>query len=239
MYQCTPLFVNTSGHLRSGTMSMIYTGDNHRGISSFEFFPTINLRSSDMNCIQSMLLFVDNEAQKYGCRCVITFDQPLFIKALMILTAEVCPFKDTILRLGGFHTMCFLACIGDTMEYSALAEAMAVVYAHGSVPHILNGKSYSRGIRSHSIIGKALTSLLILEKVKEELSQDDIEFLESLFNNLIKDHFNDTTLQIDRAESLMEKINMIGNICNTTTIIFNFSTLASIFANATDIDELS
>ena len=168
MYQCTPLFVTTSGHLWSGTMSMVYTGDNHRGISSFEFLPTINLRSSDMNCIYSTLLFVDNEAKKYGCRCVITFDQPLFIKALMILTAEGCPFKDTILRLGGFHTMlCFLACIGDTMENSGLAEAMAVVYADGSVPHILNGKSYSRAIRSHSIIGKALTSLLILEKVKE------------------------------------------------------------------------
>ena len=87
------------------------------------------------------MLFVDNDAAKHGGKAVLTMDQPLFHKAIMIATAEGSPFKSIILRLGGFHTMmCFLAAIGDTMENTGLKEAMSVAYAEGSVRHILSGK---------------------------------------------------------------------------------------------------
>ena len=68
----------------------------------------------------------------------MTFDQPLYHKALNILTADGCEFKDIVLRLGGFHTMmCFLSAIGDCMKNSGIFEVMSLVYADGSVSQIM------------------------------------------------------------------------------------------------------
>ena len=140
LYHCAPL-LSYPEYMWSGTMSLVFTSKNYPGgKSSFNFLPMINLKSTDMNCIYSTMLFIDNDAKKHGGRAVLTMDQPLYHKALMIATAEDSPFKSMILRLGGFHTiMCFMAAIGDTMENSGLKEAISVSYAEGSVAHILNG----------------------------------------------------------------------------------------------------
>jgi hypothetical protein len=151
MYGCSSLFRAQEGYLWSGTMKLMNTGKAHGGVSGFEFLPMINLPSSDMNCMYSTLLFCHKEAERYGCRAVVTFDQPLYHKAFKILSAEGCSFSDTIVILGGFHTiMTFLAAIGGTMKNSGLAEAIAVSYAEGAVPKILSGKNrlvFNRAIK--------------------------------------------------------------------------------------------
>lgn len=105
------------------------------GKSSFEFLSMINMKSTDMNCIYATLLFIENHARKHGATAIVTFDQPLFHKALQLVTAEGSPFKLIILRLDGFHTiLCYLATIGDTIENTGIKETMSVAYAEGAVP---------------------------------------------------------------------------------------------------------
>ena len=61
----------------------------------------------------------------------ITFDQPLFLKAMCIIKAEKLP---VVCRLGGFHTlMSFLGSIGVLMQGSWLKEVFEEVYARNSV----------------------------------------------------------------------------------------------------------
>ena len=62
----------------------------------------INLNPSDESCIYTTLHFVCKEAHKNKCTSILTFDQPLYWKALMLIQNEP-------LKLGGFHTeMSFL-----------------------------------------------------------------------------------------------------------------------------------
>lgn len=188
LYHCAPRF-NYSAYLWSGTMALVFSNKEYSaGKSSFEFLPMINMKSTDMNCIYSTLLFIENHARKHGATAVVTFDQPLFHKALQLVTAEGSPFKLIILRLGGFHTiMCYLATIGDTMENTGITETMSVAYAEGAVPQMLNGKSYSRAMRSHTIIAKALMTLLLQDKVESEMDEEDVALLKGIFEDLLKE----------------------------------------------------
>jgi hypothetical protein len=63
---------------------------------------------------------------------VITFDQPLFWKAKVIVDSEPSrsSLKEVVFRLGGLHTqMNFLGSIGDLMSGTGLAEVLETVYA--------------------------------------------------------------------------------------------------------------
>ena len=80
--------------------------------------PMIELDPSDKTCIYSTLLFVSEQAKHYHITPVITFDQLLWLKALMIVRSERqdSELKSIVLRLGGLHTeMSFLCCIGHIM----------------------------------------------------------------------------------------------------------------------------
>ena len=61
---------------------------SHPGQSSIMFLPMIDLDPSDLTCIYSTLVFVSEQAKRYHVTPVITFDQPLWWKALMIIRNE-------------------------------------------------------------------------------------------------------------------------------------------------------
>ena len=71
----------------SGTMQKICEGD-YPGRASIMFLPMIDLDPSDKTCIYSTLLLVSEQAKRYHVTPVITFDQPLWLKALMIVRSE-------------------------------------------------------------------------------------------------------------------------------------------------------
>ncbi len=61
---------------------------------------------------------------------VITFDQPLFWKALLIIDSEPTgsDLKAVVLRLGGLHVeMSFLGCVGHLMAETGLAQVLELV----------------------------------------------------------------------------------------------------------------
>ncbi|CAG2208600.1 unnamed protein product [Mytilus edulis] len=71
----------------SGYMQMVQEG-TYPGKSSFIFLPMIDLNPSDLSCIYSTLKFICKEAHRYQKPPVVTFDQPLYWKALCIVTNE-------------------------------------------------------------------------------------------------------------------------------------------------------
>jgi hypothetical protein len=99
----------------------------------------IDIDPSDMTCIYSTLHFICSSARIYGTKAVITFDQPLYWKALTIITAESngSDIKGIVLRLGGFHTIVsFLGSIGHLMTGTGLQEVLETVYAGSAVGHM-------------------------------------------------------------------------------------------------------
>lgn len=151
--------------LWSGFMQMYSTSvSDYPTKATVTFMPMIDLSPSDLSCIYSTLYFVCDQAQRYGVTPVITFDQPLFQKACMIVDQELpeSPLKKLVIRLGGFHTeMSFLGCIGRLMSGSGLEEVFSTVYAQNAVGHMMTGKAVLRAVRAHNLVDTALHVLLL------------------------------------------------------------------------------
>eukprot|EP00112_Aurelia_sp_Birch-Aquarium-sp1_P015562 Seg3462.1 transcript_id=Seg3462.1/GoldUCD/mRNA.D3Y31 product="hypothetical protein" protein_id=Seg3462.1/GoldUCD/D3Y31 len=138
--------LKTSRPAWSGMMPAVHVGEHPRK-ASIKFLPLIDMNPSDMSCVCSTMMYVCEQARHQGCTPILTFDQPLWWKALMIQSNEPegSVLKNMILRLGTFHIqMSFLGCIGYLMGGSGLQEALEVVYGENTVTHILNDKAYSR-----------------------------------------------------------------------------------------------
>jgi len=123
----------------------------------------IDMNPSDTTCIYSTLSFISENAKCHGVTPVITFDQPLWWKASMILQGEPddSDLHKTVLRLGGLHVqMSFLGAIGHLMAGSGLHEVLDLIYASKAVDHILSGKTIARAVRAHLLVDAALNTLL-------------------------------------------------------------------------------
>jgi 5'-3' exonuclease len=142
----------------SGMMQMVLEGDT-QGVSDITFLPMIDLNPSDLNCIFSTLMFVSKEASRYNRTTIITFDQPLYWKAVMMTSSEEC--SNIIVRLGAFHAeMSFLGSIGRIMSGSGLREILELIYAPNAVSHMLSGKAVSRAVRAMMLLDTALQCML-------------------------------------------------------------------------------
>ena len=73
------------------------------GKSTVTFLPIFDLDPNNMSFIYSTILFVVSQAERLGIKTpVLTFDQPLWIKAIEIARAKS---LDIVLILRGFHLM--------------------------------------------------------------------------------------------------------------------------------------
>ena len=143
--------IRSPGPELSGYIQLIHGGE-YPGQSSVAFLPMIDMNPSDMPCILSTLHYVSARARKRNQFQVITFDQPLYWKALTIVQhkKDYSDLQNIVLRLGGFHTeLSFLGSIGHLMQGSGLVELLETVYASNAVVLMLNGKVVARGFRGH------------------------------------------------------------------------------------------
>lgn len=133
------------------------------GKAEIVFLPMIDLSASDDTCIYSTLNFISTQGDRYGFTPTVTFDQPLWWKAMIIIenSSITCTTRKIVLKLGGFHSlMSFIGCIGHLMEGTGLQELLEEIYASNTTPHILSGKAISRAVRAHSLIESALHIIL-------------------------------------------------------------------------------
>ena len=124
------------------------------GKASVMFLPMIDLDPGDTSCIYSKLHFVTAQAKRYDVTPVLTFDQPLYWKAMMIIRSQPddSDLKCMVLRLGGFHMqMRFLCSIGH------------LACASNTVSHMLTGKAVSRTVRGHLLVDAALNTILVAD----------------------------------------------------------------------------
>ena len=57
----------------SGMMQMTHKAD-HPGLASVMFLPIIDLDLTDMNCVNSTLLYVGANAHRHECTAILTFN---------------------------------------------------------------------------------------------------------------------------------------------------------------------
>ena len=144
-------------------------------VSDVVALPFINLNPSDMSTIYTALVFALNEASLFNRNyCIVTFDQPLFIKAVDIVHASVELRDSVIVRLGGLHmTFSYMGSDGYIMSGSGQEQMWSTAYAEGSIPQMVSGHSYSRALRAHILSVQAISSVLltfpgVLENVDTE-----------------------------------------------------------------------
>ena len=177
---------------RAGWSGMMQTVQisSHPGKSTVYFLPMIDLNPSDMSCIYSTLLFVCKQASKGHFQPILTFDQPLYWKAMNIIANEPVgsDLKRVVLRLGGFHIeMSYLGSIGRLMDGSGLKQLLEVVYAANTVDHMLTGKAVCRAIRGHFLIDDTLNAMLISQifniQLPEQVPSETPEDIENIDNH--------------------------------------------------------
>jgi hypothetical protein len=163
---------------------------------------------SNETCIYSTLKFVSEQAKRYNATPIVTFDQPLWWKALTIVLNEpqTSDIKRTVLRLGGFHTqMSFLGCIGHLMAESGLQEILELVYAKNAVVHMMSGKAIARAIRGHCLVDAALKALLVRDTFNVPLSVASTGDDDQPLDEPLEDQGD--------AESLSSDLQLVGLMC--------------------------
>ena len=99
-------------------MQLVHKG-NHPGKSSIMFLPMIDMDPTDLTCIYSTLSYVVDHAERHNSTPILTFDQPLYFKALKIALSEPegSSIGKIVLIMGGLHKkMSFVGTFGYLME---------------------------------------------------------------------------------------------------------------------------
>lgn len=112
---------------------------------------------------------------------IVTFDQPLYMKAREIVAAAEPDslLSQCVVRLGGFHLlMSYIGCIGYLMNGSGLQDLMCTI----SVEKMLQGKAFARAVRALLLIHRALANM-ILEHI--DVRKEEREAIEHLTENML------------------------------------------------------
>ena len=173
----------------SGTMQAVHKG-LHPGQSSVYFMPMIDMNPGDMSCILSTLIFVCDTAMRYNTTPILTFDQPLWWKAMTIIKnePEQSDLHGIVLRLGGFHTLLsFLGAVGHIMAGSGLRSLLELIYAENTVNHILSGKAYDRAVRGHLLVDAGLNTMIAAKMFGMPLPLVTTESQEAEDDDIVED----------------------------------------------------
>ena len=164
------------------------------------------------------------QARRHDTTPVLTFDQPLWWKAMTVINDEPknSALHSIVLRLGGLHLqMSYLGSIGHLMCGSGLEEVIGLIYAENVVPHILSGKAISRALRAHNIVEAALYVLLCSDifkcKLPSEIGNTMVEQ-----NCADEDHHNELKELWDKASkvlnNLLDDASQFDTLCKSTVL---------------------
>ena len=134
----------------------------------------------------------------------ITFDQPLWLKAVEIIKAKS---LNIVCRLGSFHTMMnFMGSIGSMMKSSGLKEALETAYGPNAVTHMISGKAVSRALRGHCLVEAALVNKLMVAVLPCEWDEDEASAGELQNDHSTSSEVGDTGIPDKLDASEVEKI---------------------------------
>lgn len=150
------------------------------------YLPFILAPTTDYDTIYTALLKASDKCKAQGqTMCMVTFDQPLYLKARYITANSTdSRLKNVVPRLGGFHLlMSFLGSIGYIMDGSGLKDLFNTVYAMNSIEKMMTGHAYYRAIRAH-LLAHAVLMKFVMEK--SELSPETEAELDNILYALDK-----------------------------------------------------
>lgn len=173
-------------------------------VSGVEPLPFINMDPSNLSTIYTALLFARRECDKNRQKtCIVTFDQPLFIKAFEIVLSSD-DLNDFMVRLGGFHLlMSFMGAVGKIMAGSGLEELWGTVFAQSSVCHMLTGHAYPRALRANFLTQEAMT-IILLEHEDISLSEEQLTEMRNAYESLLTGGDLTDTLEVDIVSTITD-----------------------------------
>lgn len=128
------------------------------------YHPMINAEASNFSTLYTLMKLAQKICNSMGQHdSVITFDLALYAKAKQLQMRYPEEFKNTVIRMGGFHiALNYLSLLGKKYAQSGLEDLLieSGVYAAGTTSVLMLGKSYNRGIRAHKLSMEALFRLL-------------------------------------------------------------------------------
>ena len=189
----------------SGFMQHIFSGEQATPKSEVIRLPIIDLNPSDEICVYSTLLYIQSQAERLNIPTpCITFDQPLWLKAVEIIKAKS---LNIVYRLGGFHTMMsFMGSIVSMMKSSGLEEALETAYGPNAVTHMISGKAVSRALRGHCLVEAALVNKLMVAVLPCEWDEDEASAGELQNGHSTSSEVGDTGIPDKLDASEVEKI---------------------------------
>ncbi|MES9879525.1 MAG: hypothetical protein ABW185_01435 [Sedimenticola sp.] len=127
------------------------------------YCPMLPASPTEFSTVYTVMVTVQRMMTKLNQKTsVITFDEAIYSIAKQIQWRNPDEFKDTVIRLGGFHmAMVFLAIIGKRFANSGLDDLLheSNIYGANTVSNILKGKMYNRCIRAHKLVREAMERL--------------------------------------------------------------------------------
>ena len=148
------------------------------------YCPMLQGSSTELSTIYTVLKQVQKMCEVIDQKdAVITFDQAIYSKARQIQWFSPDEFKNTVIRLGGFHiALNFLALLGKKYRNSGLEDLSieSGVYAGGTTTAVMKRKSYNREVRAHKLVMEALFRIMWqvfldwLRKSRRELEKDKL-----------------------------------------------------------------
>lgn len=100
----------------SGFMQLVVNGTEFKE-SEVTILNFVNCSPSDPGTLYTALCYTQDICNKYDIKfCPVTFDQPIYIKAIEILFDHKLELKSLFIRIGGFHNvMSFMGAVGTLM----------------------------------------------------------------------------------------------------------------------------
>ncbi|PFX14895.1 Uncharacterized protein K02A2.6 [Stylophora pistillata] len=124
----------------------------------------IHAEVSNFSTLYTLMKLAQKICESMGQRdSVITFDLDLYAKAKQLQMKYPNEFKNTVIRMGGFHiALNYLAVLENLYAQSGLEDLLieSGVYVAGTTSVLMLGKSYNKGIRAQKLSMEALFRLL-------------------------------------------------------------------------------
>ena len=142
-------------------------------MNALKLFTMIPLNPQSNEAVFIPINFVRSQARICGMYCGnLTFDQPLYLKSFKIKQGNHPQFQHLFFRVGGFHQpMSFMGARCKLMEGSGLDELSPTIYAKKSLPKMMEGKTYTKTLRSCLLTDAAL-HISLLQAAKCPISSD-------------------------------------------------------------------
>lgn len=123
------------------------------------YLPTINAPATELSSVYEMVnqaIGIMESLQLKTIVCVV--DQALYAKTAEIMWKHE-KFKNIIIRMGIFHTICILLSIlGKRFQDAGLRDRCVEsgVIVEGSIAGVMEGRKYNRAVRLHKLVYEAL-----------------------------------------------------------------------------------